>query len=103
MTTMLVFSKESLNKLLLNVGTALKAITNKMLKLMYLFWNVFAMSDCGLELGGVCVARNVDEYLDVVGGGATLELRFGLDHDLDPRVCVTLNHRLDPDQRLYLE
>lgn len=49
-------------------------------------------ADCGLELGRVCVGRHGDHHLYVVGSGAPLELRLGLDHVFHSAVHVALYH-----------
>ena len=61
------------------------------------------MSECRLELWRVSVIGNVNDNFDVIRSRTSFELRFCLHHDLDPRVCVTLDHRLDPDERLDLK
>lgn len=43
-----------------------------------LFGRIVHRADVGAEAGGVCVLRDGDQDLDVVGGAAALELGFGL-------------------------
>ncbi len=73
------------------------------LKRSHLFRHVFAVADGGLKLGGVGIAGHVDDDFNVVGRRSSFELGLRLHHDLHPRVSVTLDDRLNPDQRLDLQ
>ena len=67
------------------------------------FWKVLGIADGRLEFGGVGVVGHRDDDVHVVGRGSTLELALGFDHVLDSRVGMPLDHRLYPNQRLYLQ
>ena len=67
-----------------------------------LLGHVLAVACRGLELGAVGVGRHRNDDLDVVGRAPLLELTLRLDHVLDARVRVALDHRLDPEERLDL-
>ena len=58
------------------------------------------VADGALEGGTVDIGGHGNDDLDIVGDTPGLELGPGLDHILDPRALVGLNHRLDPDERL---
>ena len=84
-------------------GQSLLSSLRQIFKRPHLFRHVFAVADGGLKLGGVGIAGHVDDDFNVVGRRSSFELGLRLHHDLHPRVSVTLDDRLDPDQRLDLQ
>lgn len=59
-------------------------------------------ADVGAEARGVGIVGDGDDDLDVVGGGAALELGLGLEKVLDTGARVGLDGALDPDEGLDL-